>query len=138
MRRWVFALLLVVLPFQLVWGAAAPYCTHEASIDASAQAGRHFGHHEHRHQSGDEITPAWDEGSAGAYHADCGSCHLGCSAAPPIPCVTIGKLPHAAVATGLARKFASHIPAGPERPDRIELPAAARFGGGVEFPLLLS
>lgn len=47
MRRWVFAFLLFVVPFQLVWGAAAPYCAHEAA----ASAKKHFGHHEHKHQA---------------------------------------------------------------------------------------
>lgn len=68
MRRWVFAFLLFVVPFQLVWGAAAPYCAHEAGISAK----KHFGHHEHKHQADGEITSATEDAddTAGAYHAE--------------------------------------------------------------------
>jgi hypothetical protein len=57
MRRWVFAFLLFVVPFQLVWGAAAPYCAHETSVSAK----KHFGHHEHKHQAGGEIVSATED-----------------------------------------------------------------------------
>lgn len=133
MRRWVFAFLLLVLPFQMVWGVAAPYCAHEATTEAGAHGGKHFGHHEHKHQGGGEITLSLDDGGSGAYHADCESCHLGCSATPPIPDLSIGKMPQGTLVASLSRAFTSHIPSGPERPDRSELTAAARFGGGVVF-----
>jgi hypothetical protein len=133
MRRWVFAFLLFVVPFQLVWGAAAPYCAHEATTETTARAGKHFGHHEHKHQGGGEITPASEEGIASAYHADCESCHLGCTVTPLAPAMTIGILPHGAVVADPAFTYRSHIPSGPERPDRSASTAAARFGGGVVF-----
>ena len=49
MRRWLFIFLLLVLPFQMVWAAAAPYCAHEVNPSAK----KHFGHHEHKHSAGD-------------------------------------------------------------------------------------
>ena len=44
MRRWLTVALLVLLPLQSFWAAAATYCAHEQSA-----ASQHFGHHEHRH-----------------------------------------------------------------------------------------
>lgn len=133
MRRWVFAFLLLVLPFQMVWGMAAPYCAHEATTEAGAQGSKHFGHHEHEHQDRGEISPGFDEGGTGAYHADCESCHLGCSATSPIPDLSFSSLPRGALVAGLTFAFTSYIPSGPERPDRSEPTAAVRFGGGVVF-----
>jgi len=57
-----FAVLLLVLPFQMIWAAAAPYCAHETNTSAS----KHFGHHEHRHQAGGEITPALGDDGNGS------------------------------------------------------------------------
>ncbi len=129
MRRCVFALLLLVLPFQLVWASAAPYCAHETNTSAS----KHFGHHEHRHQAGGEITPSLDDNGTGSgtYHADCGTCHLGCAAAlsAPIPSSAL-LLPVAPPIAG-ASSYTSHVPSGPERPDRSDVCAAVRSGGGV-------
>ncbi|MBU0601652.1 MAG: hypothetical protein KKD25_04520 [Gammaproteobacteria bacterium] len=46
MRRWLSILLLVFLPFQFTWAAAAGYCQHETGA-----AAQHFGHHDHKHQA---------------------------------------------------------------------------------------
>jgi hypothetical protein len=129
MRRWVFAFLLLVVPFQLVWGSAAPYCGHEASTSAT----KHFGHHEHQHQSGSDFTPAADDQSdrTGAHHADCESCHLGCSAVLHAGAPDIHALPHAGLLSHRGPSFTSHVPSGPHRPDRADPAPAARFGGGV-------
>lgn len=129
MRRWVFAFLLFVVPFQLVWGAATPYCAHEASVSAK----KHFGHHEHKHQAGGEVVSATDDAAdnAGAYHADCESCHLGCSAFIPAAIPTVGAIPHSRTMGRAEPRYASHIPACPQRPDRAHPAPAVRFGGGV-------
>jgi len=129
MRRWVFAFLLFVVPFQLVWSAAAPYCAHEAA----ASAKKHFGHHEHKHQAGDEIVSATDAGAetAGAFHADCESCHLGCSAFMPSAIPAVEALPHGDAIWQREPCFDSHIPPSPLRPDRAPATLAARFGGDV-------
>ena len=134
MRRWLFVLFLLVLPFQMVWAAAAPYCAHEAQTSTK----KHFGHHEHQHAAGGEMAPALGDnpGDAGGHHTDCKSCHLGCSGALSIVELVIGSLPRGGNLGVAAQRYTSHVPAGPERPDRCELNAAARFGGGVASDLL--
>ena len=113
MRRLVALLLLVLLPLQAVWAAAAPYCQHEGDA-----ASRHIGHHqpEHAHTSvgnatdaiqddahgapGEPDTPG--EGAASA-HSDCHVCHGGSvlthevrlvqamsASAPPVPALAQG------------------------------------------------
>ena len=82
MRRLLLICLLVMLPFQFVWGAAAGYCQHEESAKRS-----HLGHHAHKHQDNnsqdgglevsEHATPD-KKASAGAEDADCATCHLGC------------------------------------------------------------
>jgi hypothetical protein len=137
MRRWlVLVLLLLMLPFQLAWAAAAPYCAHETQ----SVVAKHFGHHEHRHQAGDQSVPAAEDSgdAAGAYHADCGSCNLSAGASLPTPGVEVALAPHDAVRGHHLPRYRSHTPSGPERPDIAELTPAARFGGGVvsgAFPL---
>jgi hypothetical protein len=129
MRRWLFILLLCVLPTQFVWAAAAPYCAHETDIVAK----QHFGHHEHQHQSGtdakldDERTP----GSNGTYHPDCGTCHFGCSVTLPNINLAIGTLFPGPANAPADPPDTSHIPSGPDRPDRAHPYAAVRFGCGV-------
>ena len=129
-----FAFLLFVLPFQLVWGSAAPYCAHEAS----ASAKKHFGHHEHKHQSGGEIASAADDAgdTTGALHADCESCHLGCSAFMPAATAAVEALPHGDAMRHPEPRFDSHVPASPHRPDRALAAPVARFGGGVAMIVL--
>ena len=129
MRRWVFAFLLFVVPFQLVWGAAAPYCAHEVSTSAK----KHFGHHEHKHQAGGEIVSATDDvgDTTGAFHADCESCHLGCSAFMAEATPAVGALPNGDAIRQTERCYDSHIPASPLRPDRAHPTPAARFAGDV-------
>jgi hypothetical protein len=73
MRRWLAVLLLVFLPLQAVWAAAAPYCHHEEGASTL-----HVGHHAHEHAS-----PQADDDSAdgpAASHADCHVCHGGAGA----------------------------------------------------------
>jgi len=128
MRRWVFVLLLFVLPFQIVWASVAPYCAHETNASAS----QHFGHHEHRHQAGGEITPALDDGAgSGTYHADCATCHLGCAAALAVPIASATLLLPGAPPTAGPSSYTSHVPSGPERPEKNNVFAAVRSGGDV-------
>jgi len=129
MRRWLLAFLLFVVPLQMVWGSAAPYCAHEASAAAKA----HFGHHEHKHQASGEVTPANDDQAdgTGAYHADCESCHLGFSVALRTKSPEVHALPNASVVADRSPRFTSHVPSGPDRPDRADPTPAARFGSDV-------
>ena len=78
MRRWLTLLLLVMLPLQFTWAAAAAYCQHE-----KAPAAHHVGHHEHEHV---QATKATDPDAAKTAKVfgdnDCGYCQL--SAAKPL------------------------------------------------------
>lgn len=78
MRRALVIFMFSLLPFQLVWGAAASYCQHEQVSGAGA---KHFGHHAHKHQgkglkASGEISP--DSRTVGVDDPDCASCHLTC------------------------------------------------------------
>ena len=148
MRRWsITAFMLFVLSFQWVWAAAAPVCGHETQTAAK----QHFGHHEHRHHgsasgpgaaeaigtdasTGASAADGSDSSDGlGAYHPDCETCHLGSSVALTSSTPVMARLPDGAVPGEHRCSYRSHIPCGLERPDRLELTAAARFGGGVEF-----
>jgi hypothetical protein len=110
--------LLVVMPAQLIWAAAAPYCAHETS----AAGKQHFGHHDHRHQADDRAAPdnVDESGPLGTFHADCEVCHLGASAAMPVPVVALDSPPLQPPNEGPAPRYTSHVPLGPERPDRAD------------------
>lgn len=131
MRRWLLILILMVVPAQFVWAAAAPYCAHETSPTAK----KHIGHHEHRHQAGDTQTPtSGDDDLPGmTSHADCQFCHLSASASIPSAVRLMGVPPPAPPPAGLHPAYLSHVPSGPERPDRSDSSAAVRIGGGVAF-----
>lgn len=71
MRRFVLILMMVLLPLQWSWAAAASVCGHE-------QGKAHFGHHEHKHASSVETTAEpghVEDGTAASYHPDCQVCH---------------------------------------------------------------
>lgn len=134
MRRFlILILLMIAIPFQFSWAAAAVYCQHE-------QGGSHFGHHGHQHQSpaggGDQARAQADkhadkqadkkaDSKPAKAHSDCESCHLFSHAsvlpaAPPQPHAGAHGHPLPAAAG-----FLSHIPAPPKRPDwtRLAVPA---------------
>lgn len=68
MRHILIALLLVLMPLQLVWGSVGNYCQHEASANAD-----HLGHHQHKHvQAGDDDDGG---GIANTVDGDCDYCH---------------------------------------------------------------
>lgn len=72
MRRLLVILMMVVMPFQLSWAAAATYCQHESNPVAS-----HYGHHVHKHlaKSGDAKSDS--SPSKLLSDDDCTVCHLG-------------------------------------------------------------
>lgn len=129
MRRWLCLFLLVCFPLQLSWAVAATYCQHEQGADA-----HHFGHHQHQHHHAGAAADA----SASAAHAppqadaqqpgdvsakltldsDCAFCHLGSLQPPSIPLPPVLAAPGHALVPHASLPLASHIPAGPERPDR--------------------
>ncbi|WP_428420476.1 cation efflux protein, CzcI family [Methylibium sp.] len=116
MSRLLIIVLLLWLPFQFAWGAAASYCQHEQAASVS-----HFGHHSHKHQgkslqctgdaTPDKKTSIADE------DLDCDYCHISC--AQPLAPVMLGyqiePVPHAAPGTCVQ----GHSP---NVPDLIERP----------------
>ena len=116
MRRCLIILLLLWLPFQFAWGAAASYCQHEQGRGVS-----HFGHHSHKHQgkvlqSSGESTP--DKKTALADEdLDCDYCHINC--AQPLVSTSldcqIDAAPHALSKT-VTDGHSPHVPALIERP----------------------
>lgn len=69
MRRWFAVLLLMFLPLQAIWAAAAPYCAHEED-----PATMHVGHHTHEHRDAQQSDDDESDELAGS-HADCHVCH---------------------------------------------------------------
>jgi hypothetical protein len=88
MTRWLLLVLMVLLPAQFSWAAAAPYCTHERSPTTF-----HVGHHVHVHTSaapdarGAPSEPETGKSPPAPDHADCSVCHgvAGQVAAPVEP-----------------------------------------------------
>ena len=117
MRRWLAVLMLLVLPAQFVWAAAAPYCAHEATIAAS----QHPGHHQHVHQDGSSVAKAGDDGAGGFGfdHSDCASCHAGAAATLPLPAAELAAAPRDVLREQPSSRYRSHTPSGPERPDIV-------------------
>ena len=127
MRRCLLLFFVLLLPLQMVWASATPYCEHESGR-CSAQ---HFGHHEHRHE-GSTVTANNGDEPAGAHHADCASCHICCVVTLPPPSVALLAVTVAGSPLPAPRAtYLSYVPAGPERPDRAHRPSAVRFGGAV-------
>ena len=116
MRRWLVVFMLLVLPVQFAWAAAAPYCAHEAATAAS----KHPGHHQHVHQGGGDIANAGDDGAGnGAKHTDCASCHTGVAATLPLPTADLAAAPSDGLREQPPSRYRSHTPSGPERPDIV-------------------
>lgn len=114
MHRWLLVLLLVVMPVQFVWAAAAPYCGHETSESAS----KHFGHHFHKHQGSttSDASKAGGAGVLGGDDVDCVLCHLGCIQPPLNGYAVPGDAPSVFVLPMVAQHC------GVPLPDRIERP----------------
>lgn len=114
MRRWLLVALLFVLPLQMVWAAAAPYCSHETKPGVAA----HFGHHEHEHQG---TTPSLDVTDDGVGltggDVDCGSCHLSTGTTLPSSAIAVEVPACAVTLSDAVPHYRSHTPPGPERPN---------------------
>ena len=114
MRRWLLVLLLLVLPLQFAWAAAAPYCAHEVA----AAAGKHPGHHQHAHQDGgDAAVAGGGDAGAGASHPDCASCQSGAVASLLPSAAQMLSVAREAMREHAAPRYRSHSPSGPDRPD---------------------
>ncbi|RQP21851.1 cation efflux protein, CzcI family [Piscinibacter terrae] len=112
MRRWLVVLLLVVLPFQFAWTAAAAYCGHETSASV-----KHFGHHVHVHKAATGSVDAKHAGGTAAPDLDCPVCHLGAPALPAEFAVVDVSIPPAEFAAPDAAAPPSAIAEAPERPN---------------------
>lgn len=112
MSRLLAIALLVFLPFQSIWAAAAPYCGHDPAAAASA----HFGHHEH--DPAGAAQPIDDAGAVPVADADCAACHLGLNVPPASSVSPTIALPLAGAWPISGAGFRSHIPPVPQPPDR--------------------
>jgi hypothetical protein len=78
MTRWLLIVLMVLLPAQFSWAAAAPYCAHESNPTSF-----HIGHHAHVHQglsaetqhTSSEPEKETFKNSLASDHSDCHYCH---------------------------------------------------------------
>ena len=111
MRRLLLIFLLVVVPFQLSWGAAAAYCRHESNPAVS-----HFGHHGHKHAVSSEESKS-SPAKLQLADTDCTVCQLaGIGFAPtPESSLSLGLTSIDAEAE-LKPPTASLRPSPPERP----------------------
>lgn len=121
-RRFLAIFMLVVLPFQFSWAAAASYCAHESSPDAA-----HFGHHEHQHHAdGSDLEPvvadeaagadAQDGKASGGTDLDCGQCHSSSGAMQTLALAVPAPILAAAPSTAPEEFRGAHAATRPERP----------------------
>lgn len=115
MRRIVLICMMLLLPVQWTWAGVATYCAHETGV-----AAKHFGHHEHQHHAGaGEVSKDKQFTSSSVLDADCGICHLstghGIVLSHDLPVPVMGHAPP----LDDPMRYGSHIPSGPERPDRL-------------------
>lgn len=114
LRRCLFVLLLVVVPFQFAWSAASTYCGHEDGAGAS-----HFGHHQHHAKAHlDDKTQNAKLKQIADGDDNCISCHVSLaqqSAGADLPVIAMRAISPAD--TG-PRIYRSPIPPGLERPAR--------------------
>ena len=118
MRRLLVILMIVVLPFQLSWAAAATYCQHESSSVVS-----HFGHHVHKHLAKAGDAKSDTSPSKLLSDDDCSVCHLGGVGIVSMSSVSF----HAAMATSDTAHGIAPLPTStrPERPERPKWTRAA-------------
>ncbi|MDO8942016.1 MAG: DUF2946 family protein [Desulfobacterales bacterium] len=113
MRRWLAILLLVFLPLQSLWAAAAPYCAHEETPKSM-----HLGHHAHEHQESQADQDSSD--GPAATHTDCHVCH-GAGGALPSPLVATGQLGHFELLSAWDTTLPAPPVSLPERPNWVRL-----------------
>lgn len=125
MQRIVLVFLMLLLPVQWTWAAAASICRHEASIHAN-----HFGHHEHRHDQqasepasvdvGGSADDSKAQGDFGA-HADCASCHGAVSAVVMQATVVLSAPMPPSASTPYQRSVTTGLPERLIRPPHVRL-----------------
>ena len=118
MKRLLMILMMVVLPFQLSWAAAAAYCQHENSPVSS-----HFGHHVHKHAINAADAKTDKSPSKLTSDDDCTVCHLGGAGIASMAFLSL-----AIEATNTDQEFTvNHLqpPPRPKRPERPQWASAA-------------
>jgi len=122
MQRIVLVLLLMLLPVQWTWAAAASICRHETSIHAN-----HFGHHEHRHDHTTSVTLSVDVAddiqgqSDSGVHADCATCHAAVPGLMMPPAIVLGEQSPLLALTPYQRSVTTGVP------ERLIRPPHVRF-----------
>lgn len=122
MQRIVLVLLLMLLPVQWTWAAAASICRHETSVHAN-----HFGHHEHRHDHTTSVSSASDaaadEGvqTESGVHADCATCHAAVPGLMMPPAVVMGVQAPLSAFTPYQRSVTTGVPERLIRPPHVRL-----------------
>lgn len=115
MRRLVLICVMLLLPVQWTWAAAASYCGHETGI-----ASKHFGHHDHLHKaSSSDASKGGKSTSPAGLDLDCGYCHLGGSQWIAATQILLLLQMEATHSTEGPPPRGSHLTSGPERPDRL-------------------
>lgn len=120
MRSWLITVLLVLLPIQFTWAAAAPYCQHE-----QATGSFHLGHHVHEHQPSPAEAWQGDDAQDQSVTADgiltvdndCGYCHLSVAKPMPMPGVMFAGAGGGAADEMPLESFKSREPDRHERPN---------------------
>lgn len=127
MRRAFVICLMVLLPFQFSWSAAATICMHEHSEGSS-----HWGHHEAEHVEDSSAKPETDHASLDAESrsgaVDVDHHHLPC--VYPFPSLFVQLFPVGTTSTSppeLSAAFATATLSGLERPPK---PFPPKFFGG--------
>ena len=108
-KKILLIVLMLILPVQYSWSAAALYCQHEQNAPS------HFGHHAHQHTM-EPDAPSGHDKVKGA-DADCEYCHF-FSHAFFVP--FDARPPAVPESTHVARRavvYTSHIPRKPPRPN---------------------
>ncbi|RZI40440.1 cobalt-zinc-cadmium resistance protein [Herbaspirillum sp. HC18] len=110
MKKLLLIFLLVLLPLQFSWAAAAAYCQHDGE-----KTTQHFGHHTHKHDAKQDVPD--DSGKVVKVDVDCGYCHLSCQASFLTAALDITVPLGSTYAELPTRSYSSHIPDGLQRPD---------------------
>jgi len=108
-----------LLPLQVAWGAAAAYCEHEVTTEAS----KHFGHHQHEHKADVHDTAAKKSSvKKSVVDNDCAACHMSSSA---LAADLSGYLPTSSLSSdlvpGTLNAHASAFARAPDRPQWARL-----------------
>lgn len=108
-KKYLLILLMLILPVQYAWSAAAVYCQHEQNSPF------HFGHHAHQHKVKSEESGS--HGKVKMADTDCEYCHM-FSHAFFIPFDTRPMAPiEQSYAWPNTISYTSHIPQRPPRPN---------------------